>query len=59
MLIETEKLIPLSEAAYRLRISWERARRRVLTGELEGRKIGGFWFVEAAAIERAQVSSPA
>jgi hypothetical protein len=44
--------IPLSQAALRLRVSGDRARRKVLTGELEGRLVAGRWLVNVASVER-------
>lgn len=41
----TTKLVPLAEAAFRLRISYHRAWRRLLSGELNGQKIDGRWHV--------------
>lgn len=44
--------VPLSAAAQRLGISWQRAWRMVLTGELVGRQVAGRWLVDEATIER-------
>ena len=41
----TTKLVPLAEAAFRLKISYHRAWRRLLSGELNGQKIDGRWLV--------------
>jgi hypothetical protein len=51
--VKKSKTIPLALAAQRLGVSWTRAWRLVLTGQLEGSKIGGRWVVSAASIERA------
>ena len=37
--------VALSDAAFRLKISYHRAWRRLLSGELQGRKIDGRWYV--------------
>jgi len=42
--------IPLTEAAYRLSVSRERALRLVLTGRLRGAKVGHAWVVDAGSI---------
>ena len=50
----------LSDAAQRLGISWARAWRLVLTGELEGRKRQGRWYVSErtlANVERKSATS--
>jgi hypothetical protein len=47
-----KKDIPLSEAALRLGLSWERAWRLVLTGVLVGQKREGKWTVSQASIDR-------
>ena len=39
------ELVPLADAAFRLKISYHQAWRRLLSGELEGRKIDGRWLV--------------
>ncbi len=44
--------IPLSEAALRLGLSWERAWRLVLTGALVGQKHHGKWTVSQASVDR-------
>ena len=47
---ETE--IPLALAAHRLHLSWSRAWRKVLAGELEGEQRGGRWYVKKGSVER-------
>ena len=42
--------IPLAEAALELGISWERAWRHVLTGQLQGEKRNGKWMVAVSSI---------
>ena len=53
--------ITLSDAAQRLGISWARAWRLLLTGELEGRKSQGRWYVSertlANVVERKSATS--
>lgn len=44
--------LPLSAAAQRLGVSWQRAWRMVLTGELVGRQVAGRWLVDEASIDR-------
>ena len=44
--------MPLAVAALRLGLSWQRAWRLVLTGEIEGRKHGGRWLVKALSVEQ-------
>lgn len=48
----TERLIPLSEAAHLLGLSWGQAWRLVLQHELEGEKVKGRWMVSASGIEK-------
>lgn len=48
--MEQVSLIPLSEAAQQLRISWQRAWRLVLTGDLSGQKVNGRWMVTTASV---------
>jgi hypothetical protein len=45
-----ECTVPLAEAAQQLGISWERAWRHVLTGELEGEKRDGRWRVTTSSV---------
>lgn len=49
-IVEALPLVPLAEAAMRLRVSRERALRRVLSGALPGRQVDGKWFVERDAL---------
>jgi hypothetical protein len=46
------KLIPLTDAALQLGISWERAWRLMLSGQLTGMKRGNRWFVDRRSIDR-------
>ena len=43
-------MVELTMAAQRLGISWERARRAVLTGSLEGVKEDGRWYVTVESV---------
>lgn len=45
-------MIPLSDAAQRLSMSWERAWRALLAGRLKGKKRNGRWQVSTASVER-------
>ena len=44
--------IPLTDAAKRLSISWERAWRALLNGHLEGEKRDGRWYVTLCSVRR-------
>jgi hypothetical protein len=44
--------VPLSIAAQRLAVSWERAWRLVLQGRIRGRKVNGRWLVSWPDTER-------
>jgi hypothetical protein len=44
--------LPLTAAALQLGISWQRAWRLVLTGEISGSKRGGRWFVDTVSLEQ-------
>lgn len=50
--MEGVKEIDITEAAQRLRFSWHRAWRAVLTGRLTARRVGRSWRVDAASVER-------
>jgi hypothetical protein len=50
--------LSLAEAALRLGLSWQRAWRLVLTGEIVGRKHEGRWVVNADSVERYRHSAP-
>jgi hypothetical protein len=52
----TDHEVPLTEAAQKLGISWQRAWRLVLTGRLTGRKIGGRWFVTTESLATVSTS---
>jgi hypothetical protein len=43
--VDDRRVIPLTEAAQRIGISWERAWRLLLQGVLRGEKRSGRWFV--------------
>lgn len=52
--------VPLSTAAYQLKMSYGRVWRLVVMGDLAGRQIGGRWFVEREGLAKALASqSPA
>ena len=45
-----EEQITLPEAARQLSISWERAWRALLRGEIRGEQHDGRWYVDAASV---------
>ncbi len=45
-------MIPLTDGAQRLSMSWERAWRALLAGRLEGEKRCGRWYVSTVSVER-------
>ena len=49
--------IALAEAAQQLGISWQRAWRLVLTGELEGRQRNGRWLVRVESVARRRAAN--
>lgn len=52
---DTQTLIPLSQAAFELGLSWHQAWRLVLSREIPGENRGGRWFVDQdAVLERAK-----
>jgi ABC-type nitrate/sulfonate/bicarbonate transport system permease component len=54
------ELVPLVDAARRLRVSWSPAWRLVLIGELVARQEGGRWLVEESSLrerERATLAA--
>ena len=44
--------IPLTEAGYRLGLSYSQILRRVMVGELRGNRVDGKWSVDVEAVER-------
>lgn len=50
--------IPLAEAAQRLGVSWGRAWRLLLTGELAGEKRSGRWWVRLSDVDRVRAIMP-
>ena len=50
--LEVEE-VPLSIASHQLKVSWAVAWRRLLRGELNGRKVGGSWRVTRESLDRA------
>ena len=53
---KTGSWIPLPEAAQKLGVSWERAWRSLLRGELQGQKLDGRWYVTEASLEAAKAT---
>ena len=49
-------LISLTDAAKRLSLSWERAWRALLSGNLEGEKRDGRWYVTECSVRRYKQS---
>jgi hypothetical protein len=43
--------VPLSVAAHRLGVSWAAAWKLVLTGDLDGERVGGRWVVSSASVD--------
>ena len=50
-------LVSVAEAARHLRRSTEQVRRYLREGRLPGRRIGGQWFIERAALEHFGVNN--
>jgi hypothetical protein len=46
-----EQTIGLAEAGRRLRMAYQDAHRALLTGQLEGEKRGGRWYVTVRSVE--------
>jgi excisionase family DNA binding protein len=51
--VKDAETVPLTTAAQRLGMSWERVWRRVLSGALEGEKVGRSWRVSRESLDRA------
>lgn len=52
---ETEtNLVTLTEAAQRLQVSGDRARRMVLVGRLDGKQVAGRWLVTPSSVEKTR-----
>ncbi len=51
-----EPTIPLVEAAHKLGISWNRAWRLLLQGDLKGFKVNGRWVVTRESLQASQQS---
>jgi excisionase family DNA binding protein len=49
--VDGQPVITVAEAAQRLERSTEQVRRYLREGRLTGRRIGGQWFIEEAALE--------
>lgn len=54
--IATSRVVTLTDAAARLKWSYQVALRRGLVGELELQRIGSRWFVTLSSIERLERS---
>ena len=54
--MHSDRRITLAEAAHQLSISWERAWRALLKGDLVGEKRDGQWFVSADSATRYAAS---
>ena len=52
--MEGQGLVTVGDAAKRLERSTEQVRRYLREGRLQGRRIGGQWFIESAALTRFQ-----
>jgi excisionase family DNA binding protein len=52
--VDGQSLVTVAEAAVRLDRSTEQVRRYLREGRLSGRRIGGQWFIEEAALEAFQ-----
>jgi excisionase family DNA binding protein len=50
--MDEQGLVTVPDAARQLSRSTEQVRRYLREGRLEGRRIGGQWFIERAALER-------
>ena len=44
------RMVPLPDAAARLRLSWEQAYRALLSGRLEGERRSGRWYVTERSV---------
>ena len=47
-----ERTIPLTDAGYRLRLSYNQVLRQVMVGELRGERVDGKWKVDADQVEK-------
>lgn len=52
MAAKAEALVTLPQTAHRLQESYEKTKRLLFIGELEGEQIGGRWLVREDSIER-------
>jgi len=57
-MVENSSEVSLTEAAHQLGISWERAWRLVLTGQLEGKKERGKWVIHADSLRELIKARP-
>lgn len=48
-----EEMVPLAEAAVKLRLNREQLLRRIQQGSIVGGKSLGYWYVERGALEQA------
>src|SRR5207249_12301342 len=58
LMINTNGLLTVAEAAKRLKISTEQVRRRLREGKLQGNRIGNQWFIEAWALQTPPLKGP-
>ena len=42
---EASAYVPLPDAAFRLKRTWQQAYRQLLAGKLRGRRVGSRWYV--------------
>lgn len=54
LLLDGDGLVTVGDAANYLERSTEQVRRYLREGRLQGRRIGGQWFIERAALDRFQ-----
>jgi hypothetical protein len=48
------RMLPLPDAAVRLRLTWSQIYAALLSGRLQGERRGRRWFVSEASIERVE-----
>ncbi len=48
---EEPLMIPLVVACLRLGVSWDKAWRLMLTGELRGEKVSGRWYIDPRSVD--------
>ena len=52
--VDREQTIPLTEAGHRLGLSYNQILRRVMVGEVRGKRVDGRWRVDVDEVERLQ-----